>query len=559
MRRRAFLWGLGFVVVITGVVAVWGAIRARQGKTVVLPDGTRVTYMGATYGRVHTMPEWRLQWGWPPIQRVEHRLETKTDALRLWFRSEGTALTGPNAVRTVDNRLCESRPYILRIERLGARTVRAILAEEPEGLPADGRAVSIEFYPSLFFSPNLQPDKPVARIEASLPKAPITEQIKQPETLPATRRSGMLTVNLKGFRWVYHERQSVAPPMNAETILADPEWELKPSSGSLRDWKLARIQFAPVGAGRLTRPVNSILDSAALDAATEVKGNWDAPVYAFFVEFAHKPTGQREKFEFYVPPPPVERLRERGRLERQAQQAIAAGRYADAVRVWENAPAEFARQAHYWRGYAYAMQGDYQRAVREFEQAQVFIRSDLLSAYDQEYDARLGLVFCLLLQGRRAEAVALARSYVQRVYDVPEYQWRADERAALLCMLLPALTPSPVLIEQRTRAWKQEARRRNNYYIIDGLHRIRAMQAVQRRDYRTALREFQAGRKYHGFSASDALWLAWLHHRAGQPAAARKFLQEARRQIKRFPDQGHPEQLECILLERLLFGQRSAQ
>ncbi|MCX7924680.1 MAG: tetratricopeptide repeat protein [Fimbriimonadales bacterium] len=561
MFCRSCRWGLVAVAVLLVVVAFWGAVRDQLRRTVVLPNGTRITYLGATYGRVHTMPEWRFRWGWPPLQRVEHRLNTKTDALRLWLRSEGRFGTGENAARTADNRLCQSQPDIVQIRKLAKGNFSVITATEYEGLPADGRIVHLEFYSSAHPRASALSDLPVARLEVPLPKAPITERIKQPEPLPAVRRSERLTVRLKGFHWVIHQWRPKAgwmlPYGNEEAIYASPDWEVQPHSGNLGAWKIARIQFAPVGAGRPTRTINSPFDETVYDTYTEVQGNWDAPVYAFFVEFAHKPSGRREAFEFYVPPPPVAMLRQRIALEKQAQTAIASGDYARAIRVWDRAPAEFAHQAHYWRGYAFAMQGDYQRAIEEFKQAHTFAkaRESFYSLYDREYDARIAHVLCLLLDGQRSDAAALAREYVQRVYRRREYLWSIDEDANTLSKLLPAVAPTPAQVEERTRTWKQEAQQRQNFYIIEGLHRIRAAQAVQRRDYRDALREFQAGRKRYQSPIYDSLWLAWLHRKVGQPAASRKFLDAARRELRTFPEQGHPNQLDGIMLGRALFGE----
>lgn len=321
MYRCIFRWG--FVVVVALLIAVggWTIVRNQQNRMVVLRDGTRVSYLGATYGRVHTITEWRLQWGLPPIQRVEHRYETKRDTLQLWFRSRGGVRMGADVARTADGRLCEPRPDIVWANGY-AQQLDIIFVVEYQGLSADGQPVELEFHPrgSRFMEP--PSDKPVARLKASMPRAPITLRIKQPEPLPATRRGKILTVRLKGFRWAHYEQRSTsawAPRTNTETITATPVWGIMPAVGSLKPWKIVRAQYAPVGAAHPARMLKNLPDDNALSCPVEVVGRWNAPVYVFFVEFAHKISGRREAFEFYVPPPPVEQLRQRTRLELQVQ------------------------------------------------------------------------------------------------------------------------------------------------------------------------------------------------------------------------------------------------
>lgn len=554
MRKRALVWVLGCIAILTVVVALWAVVNRRQRTTVTLSDGIRITYLGATYGRRHATTEWRFQWAWPPVQRIVHQLNTPADTVRLWFRVTyhriPTAPVSSVAV-TSDGRFCHSDAdiRILGLQKLPSGKLETILSIDYDGLPADGRLTEVRFYY------DGQPQW--ASLVVPLPKAPVLNRVWRPEPLPAIRKGKLLAARLHGFRWLYHN-YGASPfrswEYNTEEIIACPDWELTPLQGKLNEWEVTKIQFAPLGAGYPSRGINRMFNLPPQYASASVVGNWDAPIYRFFVQLEHKPTRKRESFEFFAPTPPVAQLRQRGQLETEARKAIQAGDYARAIKIWENAPAEFALQAHYWRGYAFAMQDDYPRAVKEFREASRFLRS-VASPYDTNYEARLALVCCLLLQGKRQEAAQVARDYLQQVYQHTDCLWDTEPIANAMCLVLPEATPSAAQLEHHTRDWATIARQRENGYLLDALQSACAAHAAAKRDYNRAIRLFTKG----GGSTVECyeLLLAWLHRQMGQHAQARRHLSNARTELKQ--REVRREYLHGVLLARILFPQESLE
>lgn len=547
MRKRGIVWGLGLTIIV--VVGAAALIQRREPRPFVeLSDGTRLIFLKATYGRLHQHTEWRFQWAWPPVRREVYRVSAPKDALRLWFRIE----TAPRNVGfrplqvqdgvavTTDGRLCGGFNFIGAL-LLGPEPVRC---SGYEGLAADGVTVELRFY-------DFSGGNSYRTLKVRLPKAPILDQVKQPETMPAQRTGKLLTVRLNRFDWLYRRWKSATfIPKNEEQIYACPDWQLTPLAGRLNEWEVANIHFAPLGSGPLHAEMNKSFGASPQSILVAVEGSWSAPIYSFWVQFVHKPTGRRESFEFYVPPPPVEQLRRRGRLETQARAAIQQGDYSRAVKVWENAPAEFALQAHYWRGYAYAMQRDYARAVQEFRQAARFLRS-LTSSYDNEYEVRPALALCLLLMGRRADAAQVAREFVEQVYQERECLWEIEPLAWGLCVLLPETAPSPERIEQRAREWVQLGRLHSNRAYLEMAFRARAVQAAVERNYTRALRLYPEA-PTQGLPVYDLLLLGWLHQHWGQRADARLYLELAQQSLQlQRSDQAH---LNGTLLRRALLG-----
>lgn len=549
MRKRSLLWTLGIVVAIVAVVmASWMSRSPRPTAT--LPDGTRITFLKATYGRHHRYTEWRFQWALPPIQREVHQFNTPTDALRLWVRMESkqplhlTSLDHSVAV-TADGRFCLSYVNLPAWRKRPSGGFDAIMSFSYEGLPADGSRVELRFY-----APNASPNQSPASLWVRLPQAPVLNQVKQPEPLPAARSGNLLKVRLNGFRWVYHRwKPAGAVPTNEEVIYACPDWQLTLPLGSLDEWEVANIHFAPLGAGPVFPMINRVFGASPQSIATEVEGSWRAPIYRFYVQFLHTPTGKRESFEFYVSPPPVEQLRQREQLEAQSRKALQRGDYARAVQVWENAPVEFALQAHYWRGSAYALKGDYARAAAEFQQAAGLLQS-VSSQYDQEYEARPALALCLLLMGRRADAAQVARDFTAQVAQHRECLWETELLASALCLLMPEVAPPLQRVDERTRAWVQLARQRRNQAYAEMAQRARAIQAALQRDYRRASRLFpRSPRTYN--SDYDPLLLALLYKQAGNLELARFYHDEARAFLR--PRRGDQQYLNGMLLMRILF------
>jgi tetratricopeptide (TPR) repeat protein len=558
MRKRALVWVLGCIAILTVVVALWMVVNGRQRTTVTLSDGTRITYLGATYGRRHTTTEWRFQWAWPPVQRIVHQENTPADTVRLWFRVTYHRIPA-TLVRSVavtsDGRFCSSSTNIRIADQrmLPSGKLETILSLEYDGLPADGRPTEVRFY--YYGRPQW------ASLVVPLPKAPVLNRVRRPEPLPAIRKGELLTVRLNGFRWLY-SNYGASPfrswEYNTEEITACPDWELTPLQGNLNEWEITNSQFAPLGAGYPLNEINLLLNLMfnlpPHHASASVIGNWDAPIYRFYVQLEHKPTRKQESFEFFVPTPPVAQLRQRGQLEAEARKAIEAGDYARAIKIWENAPAEFALQAHYWRGYAFAMQGDYPRAVKEFREASRFLRS-VVSPYDTIYEVRLALVCCLLLQGKRQEAAQVARDYLQQVYQHTDYLRDTETIANAMCLVLPEAAPSAAQLEHHTRDWATIARQWGNKFLIDALQSARAVHAAAKRDYKRAIRLFTKG----GGSTVECyeLLLAWLHRQTGQHAQARRHLDNVRTELKR-REVGR-EHLHGVLLARLLFPQESLE
>ncbi|MCS6920263.1 MAG: hypothetical protein NZM28_10865, partial [Fimbriimonadales bacterium] len=490
---------------------------------------------------------------WPPVRRVEHRLLTANDTLRVWFRASGSPtpslMHSTDAAVTADGRKCMSKPHVVYVESGSSGGMEAVVAMEYAGLPADGRSVE-----AVFFQPTDEPQAQPAKIRVRLPKASIVSQITQPSPLPAEQQGNWFTIRLEGFRWIYGRPSSAAlssnPIRNPEHIFACPTWRLKPRRGNLHEWEIS-LQFVPVGAHTNHQLTEHQLEPHERRWMTPVLGNWDARVYCFSVECRNRQTGAYELFEFYVPPPPVESLRRLGQLQKQSDDAILNEDYARGVRLWENAPSEFALQAHHYRGYACALQGDYPRAVEEFRKASAYLQSVHIP-YDSVYEVRLALVCCLLMQGRRAEAVQIARDYIQQVYALDDdYLWLVDEDALAMAVLLPEVCPSPDQIAQRTRRWKDPLRQPILHQ--DALRRIRAVQAACRGDYRQAaqlLRTLTMGGLFH-----DNLWLAWFYHKSGDSQLAQLYLRQASDMLDNLSpaERGDPMYHNLELQARVLF------
>ncbi|MCX7992434.1 MAG: tetratricopeptide repeat protein [Fimbriimonadales bacterium] len=481
MHRRNLFWALGLAVVI---VMGGGLLMLRRDlrPTVTLPNGTRVTFLKATYGRHHVHTEWRFQWAWPPIQRDVHSVHTPADSLRLWFLVKTSQpLHSPmfphSLAIAADGSLCGGNIDTKGWQQNPSGALTAIINAGYEGLPADGSTVELRFY-----APNLPESQSPASFRVRLPRAAVLDRVKQPETFPIQRSGKQLKVRLNGFRWLYYRwKVATAIPVDEEYIEACPDWQLAPLTGSPDEWEIVNIHFAPLGAGPVHPMLNRVFGASPQTLSATVMGGWNAPIYCFFAQFEHKLTGKRESFEFYVPPPPAEPLRRQGQLEAQARAAIQQGDYARAIKVWENAPAEFALQAHYWRGYAYAMQGDYERAVAEFRQASRRLRS-VTSPYDNEYEVRPALALCLLLMGRRADATQIAREFVEQVYQEQECLWEVEPLVWGLCLLLPEVAPASERVEQRVREWVQQGQQRQNQVYVEMALRARAVQVAVERD-----------------------------------------------------------------------------
>ncbi len=549
MSKRNLLWTLGIVVAIAAMAtAVWMSRNPRPTAT--LPDGTRITFLKATYGRHHLYTEWRFQWAWPPIQREVHQINTPTDALRLWVRMENNQplhflpMDCTVAV-TADGRFCPGYMDTRGWRRRPWGRFDAIRGLGYEGLAADGSQVELRFY-----DPNSSSNQSPASLRVRLPKAPVLNLVKQPEPLPAERSGKLLKVRLNGFRWVYHRwKPAGAVPTNEEVIHACPDWQLTLPAGSLDEWEVAYIHFAPLGAGPVFPMINRVFGASPQSIAMAVVGSWRAPIYSFYVQFLHTPTGKRESFEFYVSPPPVEQLRQREQLEAQSRKALQRGNYAHAVQVWENAPTEFALQARYWRGYVYVLQGDYARATEEFQRAAGLLRT-VSSQYDQEYEVRPALALCLLLMGRRADAAQVARDFTAQVAQHRECLWEIELLANALCLMMPEVAPPPQRVDERTRAWVQLARQRRNQAYAEMAQRTRAIQAALQRDYKRASRLFPSSPRIYN-SDYDPLLLALLYKQAGNLELARFYHDEARSFL--LQQRGNRGYLNGILLLRILF------
>ncbi|MCS6922820.1 MAG: hypothetical protein NZM10_00420 [Fimbriimonadales bacterium] len=149
MRKRILLW---LAVLIGGAVAIfalWTSVHSWRGRTITLADGTRVTYLGATYGRKHSVTEWRLQWAWPPLQRSVHRLDTPADELRLWFRAEGNPTPLLPYVRSdvfAPDGKYFGFPQTVTMDELLSGDSIAITTYQYKGLRPEGQTVKVHFW-----------------------------------------------------------------------------------------------------------------------------------------------------------------------------------------------------------------------------------------------------------------------------------------------------------------------------------------------------------------------------------------------------------------------------
>lgn len=567
MRRYVLLGAVGLALIALFGVGLWRQWDEWRRRTIVNPDGSRITYLGATYGRKHTITEWKLQWGWLPIRRVVHRTETPFDTLYLWFRVVIPAVKPasklppgvvvmvplssiqeykPYAVRLSDGRTVSEQPMTMVVTTIPmGQGTDHVGAHHFPGLPADGRTAQLEFHREIFgwgTSPRARNEAPL-RMTIRLPRAPIVDQITKPEPLPAMREKGGLRVRLTGFQWDYMCIDTPFEPWdNRESVFVEPQFVLEPTEGSPEDWAIKRMGFVPIGAGR---PLYVQNWAFAPPYRAEVQGNWDAPVYHFAVEFKNRRTGKYVTFDFWVPPPPFEQLRRQWEFAEMSRKAIAAKDYARAIQVWEGTGEAFAIEASYWRGYAYAMRGDYANAIREFQK----VLPRLTSVSDRR-GMRLALVCCLLLAERRAEAKPLARDYIQQVYQHKDFLWGIDENALVMGLLLPDAMPSDAVINARLQLWREKARANIQWTLIDAIERVRSVQFARRGEYGRAIRALKAGRDHYRHPCRDALFFAWFHQQRGERALAQKWLRNARAAL---PQLDHPNLWDLVLLGRVLF------
>lgn len=149
MRKK--LWLLAAVLGLAGVViALWLLVSDHRQRTMILDDGTRVTYLGTTYGKHHTLVESRFRWGWPPVQLIEHRLDTPTNELRLWFRAEGNPIPPLPYVRSdaiaPNGQKYFGYPKTVSTQELPSGNYIVVTTYRYEGLPAEGQTVSVYFW-----------------------------------------------------------------------------------------------------------------------------------------------------------------------------------------------------------------------------------------------------------------------------------------------------------------------------------------------------------------------------------------------------------------------------
>src|SRR5579871_4415987 len=98
MKRHKRAMGILAVcgVLLAAGLSLWRWLETAQPQVCRLPDGSTATLLGTTYGRHH---QWtsrvRVQGFWDELKALFHpewdtsQLDTPTDALVLWIRSEG--------------------------------------------------------------------------------------------------------------------------------------------------------------------------------------------------------------------------------------------------------------------------------------------------------------------------------------------------------------------------------------------------------------------------------------------------------------------------------------
>lgn len=174
MKLRWMFVAFGVLVV---VVAVRVLMDTLQPRTLMLPNGAHVTYLGATYGRLHTRTEWRLKWGLLPIERKVHRFETPTETLQLWFRIErrsGLPTFYTSVAVTEDGRTYQGMPRMLERSSHPPSGYTLVISVVYPGMPADGGHASVFLYDFSLSQVALR------GLRVRLPKAPAATPIKQP-------------------------------------------------------------------------------------------------------------------------------------------------------------------------------------------------------------------------------------------------------------------------------------------------------------------------------------------------------------------------------------------
>lgn len=155
----------------------------------------------------------------------------------------------------------------------------------------------------------------------------------------------------------------------------------------------------------------------------------------------------------------------------------------------------------------------------------------------------------MLLAGRRAEAIQVARNYVQQVYQHRDYIGIADDIAMWMCLLLPEAMPTDAQIAARLQPWWKQVQLQRGGVLHDALQRIRSVQSTRRRAYSKAIQELKAGRTSYQIPYMDTLWFAWLYKQQGKRADAQWWLRQARK-----ANSGdHPNFWDGILFGRVLF------
>ncbi|MCS7301644.1 MAG: hypothetical protein NZ556_08850 [Fimbriimonadales bacterium] len=294
MRRRAWL-PIGVLIVATAILLLL-ANRAAQPPTITLESGVRITYLGMTHGRVHTLSRWHYQWAWPPIQRqLLHIPDTPINQIVLWFRVKQPLMRS----EWYEFR-CAPRPDVLLAGKIVGNFPNEIRNPDIEDtvvavmfptLQADGSTVQVGV--DTANRPRLFPVR--------LPKDPILQRMPQPEPLPATRQLSKLKVTLHRAQWI-----------NARDVLGDAfdrwlmlDYQLELSNP---EWTIYGAEVVEVGANApicFDGVARGVREEHYAMALGELRGS-----VAQLLVRLHHPSGAVEYARFYIAPPtPHERRR----------------------------------------------------------------------------------------------------------------------------------------------------------------------------------------------------------------------------------------------------------
>lgn len=512
--RRLLGWLIGVAVVAAIVAAMWQTSQRRL-PSITLTTGERVSVVGFTYGRKHTVHTWHFDWGFPPVRRITHRYETEADTLVLWLRQVSPRRFASSA-RILDE---SGKAITLSLPAWDFVARENVYPHFLIGVPPDGQRLRFQFR-------QVTPPRSTGELTLQIPRIERALRPQQPEPLPAVREVEGLRVQLDKVEWGCSRGMFGGGQIQP---LARPHLRVEPA----RFWVPLRAVVTPVGAG-----YHELFTSFSPDMAWLI-GSHNLPVYQLVVWLKDRRTGRTKPVKFFIAPPPVEQFKKRFQYWNQIIDALNQADYQNALAICDTAQLEFPDLAAFYRGYTLALKGKYREAIRAWQGL-----SKPRFTEPWRYDARPAMALCQLLLGETRDATTTAR------------QWRADwslkERAWQLEyeLTLSAASPATAIASAEARKaltfFKPQLDPKNPDYQ----RRIRAARAIAEKRYRDALNELRSLQIKHLVSTQDRLLMAYCYSKLGDAENARLLREQAENELQHSE---HPERWNLRLLGRVLF------